>query len=493
MTAPPRWPGWRVCGAAFGLGAVAATGQAPWGMWFLALPAFAAIFVLVGRSGALAALFAGAGHFGLALSWIVEPFFVEPETHGWMAPFAVTGLAFGLALFWMAGLGLGRRFGAVGMALGLTLAEIARGVVLTGFPWALPGHVWIGTPVDQVAALAGANGLTLLTLAAAALPLAAPRAGTAAAAAILAAAAGFGLWRLDRPLPDRTVPVTVRLVQPNADQHLKWDADAAHRFFARALDLTRDGTAVDVAIWPETSMPYLLDEALGAVADIGRAGRGAPVMVGVQRSDGGGWRVWNALAVIGPDGRVQAVYDKHHLVPFGEYIPFGDLMFRLFGITAFAAQTGAGYSAGAGPAVIDLGPRLGRIAPLICYEAVFPAILRAMPERADWIVQVTNDAWFGTRTGPFQHFALARLRAVEQGLPLARSANTGITAMVDARGRVTAALPMGAPGALDTSLPAALPPTPYARWGEAPVWLLLAGVAAALALRRRLDAPRPPA
>lgn len=489
MIPRPLWPGWRACGMAFGLGAVAATGQAPWGYWFLALPAFAALFLLVLRLGAgvWAGLFFGAGHFGLAMSWIVEPFLIQPEIHGWIAPFALAGLAFGLGLFWAAALGLGRPFGALGMALAMSLAEMARGVVLTGLPWALPGHVWIGTPLDQVAALAGGNGLTLLTLVAAALPVAAPRAGSLATAALLAAAAGFGLWRLDRPLPERAEALTLRLVQPNAAQHLKWDPEHAQRIFARALELTAGAAPADAVVWPETSVPYLLDRAPEALRRIGAAGGGAVVLVGIQRTDGG-WRGWNSLAAIAPDGAVAAVYDKHHLVPFGEYMPFGDLAYDLFGLSAFAAQEGNGYSAGPGPRLMDLGPPLGRVAPVICYEAVFPGILNAMPGRADWIVQVTNDAWFGTLTGPHQHFAIARLRAIEQGLPLARAANTGITGMIDARGRVTAVLPMGAEGALDAALPPALPPTPYARWGEAPVWLLLAGLAAGLALRRRLDA-----
>ena len=194
--------------------------------------------------------------------------------------------------------------------------------------------------------------------------------------------------------------------------------------------------------------------------------------------------------MVGAGGAVTAIYDKHHLVPFGEYIPFGDLVFRLTGIAAFAAQEGFGYSAGTGPAVLDLGPRLGRALPLICYEAVFPGILRAAPARADWILQITNDAWFGTLTGPWQHYALARLRATEQGLPLVRVANTGVTAVVDAHGRAVVAMGLGRRGFLDARLPAALPPTPYARLGEWPLGgVLLAGFAGLLLWRRRPARP----
>ncbi|MDZ4096473.1 MAG: apolipoprotein N-acyltransferase, partial [Paracoccaceae bacterium] len=196
-----------------------------------------------------------------------------------------------------------------------------------------------------------------------------------------------------------------------------------------------------------------------------------------------GMRGYNSMAVIGAGGATMALYDKHHLVPFGEYMPFGDLAADVFGLKAFAAQTGNGYSAGPRAAVLDLGPRLGRVLPLICYEAVFPQDLRAAPTRADWILQITNDAWFGTLTGPYQHLAQARLRAIEQGLPLVRVANTGVSAVIDARGRIVAQIPLGQAAYLDAALPGALTAPPYARWGEGPVLLMLAAFALALLTR----------
>jgi apolipoprotein N-acyltransferase len=217
----------------------------------------------------------------------------------------------------------------------------------------------------------------------------------------------------------------------------------------------------------------MLEYAPSVATMITEASGGRPVATGIQREEAG--RFFNSLLVLEGDGRQRASYDKHHLVPFGEYIPFGDLAFRWFGISAFAAQSGATYSAGPSPAVLDLGA-LGKVLPLICYEAVFPRLVNAAPVRADWMLQITNDAWFGVRTGPFQHFDQARLRAVEQGLPLVRVANTGITAVVDARGRVVAALPFGTMGVLDAAVPGALPPTPYARFGDLPFGLLLLGL-----------------
>lgn len=489
MTRPPV----RDLALAFGLGLLAASGQASLGAWYLALPAFAGITALVARAkGAGAAAWlgwlAGAGHFAGALNWIVEPFLIDIARHGWMAPFALLLLAFGLALFWAAAgwaagrlvPGQGRR--ALTFAICLTLAEMARGHVLTGFPWALPGHVWIDTPVAQGAAWGGAYGLTLVTLLAAALPVAARGRGLAGAAVLLALLWGGGLWRLAQPVPPVT-GLTLRLVQPNAEQHLKWDPDQARRLF----DLQRDYTAArprpDLVIWPETALPYLFEEGTGAVAALAKAAQGVPVAMGVQRLDGPA--AFNSLAVIGPGGRLTGLYDKQHLVPFGEYVPFGDLANRVFGLRAFAAREGYGYAAGGGARLIDLGPRLGRVLPLICYEAVFPQDIRRAGERPDWLLQVTNDAWFGTVSGPFQHAALARLRAIEQGLPLVRVANTGVTAIWDAQGRETARLDFGVAAYLDAGLPGALPPTPYARWGEWPVLVLLAGLCAALVTGRR--------
>lgn len=504
--APRRggWPGWPIAGAAFGLGAVIATGQAPWGFWYLALPALAAATALVARApsargAAWAGLFAGAGHFGLALFWIVEPFLIDAARHGWMAPFALVLMGFGLALFWAAAAAGAQRLGrglaarAAAFAVLLTAAEIARGYLFTGFPWAQPGHVWIGTPVDQVAALAGPHALTLLIAGLAALAVAAPRAGTATALAVLAAVWAAGAARLAQPLPVQADAPMLRLVQPNAEQALKWEDALAHAHFDRLLDLTAAAPVAgqpvaDLTIWPETAVPYLLDQAPGALREISMAAENRAVVTGIQRTQG--WRGWNSMAVLGPEGTVTAIYDKHHLVPFGEYVPFGDLVFRLTGITAFAAQEGYGYTPGTGPAVLDLGPRLGRVLPLICYEAVFASIPRAAPGRADWILQITNDAWFGTLTGPWQHYAQARLRATEQGLPLIRVANTGVTAVVDAHGREVAAMGLGKRGFLDARLPGPLPPTPYARWGEWPVMLvLLAGFAGLLVWRRQPARP----
>ena len=494
-----RWagPGLRPLALAFGLGAGVALGQVPYGLWPVALVALVGLLAQLRAAGGggqafWLGLFAGAGHFALALNWIVQPFFVDPWRYGWMAPFALLFMAFGLGLFWAvaAGLAARARWPLVALVFALAGAEMLRSHVLTGFPWALIGHIWLGTRVEQTAALIGAQGMTLATLAAAALALARP---WPVKALVLPLAAGAVLWanaRLEL-IPGPAPGGVVRVVQPDIPQTLKWDPDEARATFATLLHLTLrppEGTPPVLAIWPETAVPYLLTAGQGAAAAIGDTG--VPVAAGIQRVDGDA--AWNSLALIGPGGSITQVYDKLHLVPFGEYVPFGDLAWRLFSLRAFAAQQGYGYSAGQTRQLIDPGPGLGPALPLICYEAIFPDEIAATP-RAGWILQVTNDAWFGTLTGPYQHFALARLRAIEQGLPLVRAANTGISAVVTATGQIApdtagnpALLPLGQAGVIDAALPGALPQPPYARWGDGPLAaLLLAGLGLALAGARR--------
>lgn len=471
-------------------GAAVALGQAPISAWYLAFPAL--IWAMsrmvrpVSAAGAgWAGLLVGAGYFGASLNWIVSPFLIDPVVYGWMAPFAVVLMAFGFGLFWAGAAAVAYRFPLRPLALAASLGavELVRGHIFTGFPWALVGHMWHGWPVVQTVALWGATGLTVVTLAAASLPLLHRWRGAVGAVALLLAGTGFGLWQLDQPEPAAR-EASLRLVQPNAEQHLKWDPDQARILFQRQLEFTSAGTPADLTIWPETAVPYLLEYSPEVAPIITGASGGNKVAIGIQRVEGD--RGWNSLRLLEGEGRVSATYDKFHLVPFGEYMPMGDLLQDWFGIGAFAAQVGNGYSPGNGPQVIDLGAALGKVLPLICYEAVFPQIARGAPERPDWMLQITNDAWFGTLTGPFQHFEQARLRAIEQGLPLIRVANTGVTAVIDARGRVVQSLPFGTAGYLDVAqVPGALAVTPYAAWGEGPVLLMLVALIGGSLLRRR--------
>lgn len=485
---------------AFVAGAVLAAGQPPvsWPVvLFLALPVL--LWLMDGARGGAGAFalgwWAGVGYFGFGLFWIVDPFLVEPEVFGWLAPIALFGMSAGLALFWGAAFAIAHRFWrpgwsrAVLLASAWTLVEALRGHALTGFPWALPAYAWIDTPVAQVLSLVGPYGLSFLTLLAGLLlgTLSPPAAGTAVA--LVALGWGFGAWRLAEPLPAREPAVIVRLVQPNMAQNQKWLPGKEEEFFRRHLALSAapadpmpaDPTPADpmpdVTIWSETAVAFILDQdPMAQAIAAGSVGPDGHLLLGIRRfEDTAEERRWfNSLAVLGPDGATRAVYDKARLVPFGEYIPLKGVAARL-GIPALTTLTRGGFSAGPGPKVIAV-PGVPAFLPLICYEAIFPAAAQAPGARPEWLVQVTNDAWFGEASGPYQHFAQARARAIEQGLPLARAANTGISAMVDPRGRVVAELGLGETGYLDAPLPAKLPLTMYSRIGNVPVILIVSTI-----------------
>jgi apolipoprotein N-acyltransferase len=474
----PAGGGWALGLGAAGLlplaGVGAALGQAPWDLWWIALPAWVVALAALGRARhpLLAGWLFGTAQFGWALSWLVEPFRVDPEATGWLAWPALGAAALGFGLLtgiavragrWIVPSGAAAPL-AVGACIGLM--ELARSYMLTGFPWALPGHALIGSPALPAAALGGAHGLGLAVLLGA---------GMVATRRAWAVGAGAALWGLPfafaaamppAPAAGPGAPV-VRLIQPNAPQHLKWEAAWIDVFFRRSLDLTAGPGAPALVVWPETTLPALLGRSEAARADIARA-TPAPVVLGAQRyGEDGAPR--NSLALL-VGGQAAAVIDKHHLVPFGEYLPF-PRAFATLGVGPLAATLAGTYRPGPGPVALEL-PGIGRALPMICYEAIFPQYLRRI-ERPRLLLHLTNDAWFGTRIGPQQHLALARLRAAESGLPLLRAANTGVSAAIDARGRVLAALPLGKSGHLDAPLPAALPPTPYAATGDWPALALL--------------------
>ncbi|MDU8925990.1 apolipoprotein N-acyltransferase [Alisedimentitalea sp. MJ-SS2] len=481
-------------------GGLAALAHAPFYLWPLGLLGLTGMFALFrAASGPWPAFWigwaGGTGYFAVALFWIVEPFFVDLTRHGWMAPFALIFLSGGLALFWGAASTLAYRLGRrpSGWIMALTGAELLRSYLLTGFPWALIGYVWTPSPAAHYASLIGPHGLTMAALIVA---VTLWHLGTHARAKAMAMIALYGLLigggiLLGRsPEPALDAPL-IRMVQPNAPQHQKWDPDHVLRFFDRQLDYTaRPGASrpPDLIVWPETAIPWLLDGADLALQQITRAAGETPVVLGLRRLEQ--QRLFNALIVLGPDGKVDARYDKHHLVPFGEYFPMGDLAAK-FGIRGLAAGEGYGYSSGPGAQLISL-PGIGDALPLICYEAVFPQDVRAAPSRPRLLLQLTNDAWFGQFSGPFQHLQQAQMRAIEQGLPMLRVANTGVSAMIDAKGRITRHIPLGSAGFADVTLPRALPPTIYARVGDWPViGLVLIGLLACF-LRRRNTAHRTP-
>jgi apolipoprotein N-acyltransferase len=283
----------------------------------------------------------------------------------------------------------------------------------------------------------------------------------------------FGVSRL--AAPGAEVPgVKVRLVQPDVPQNEKYVRRYVGRNWQRLIDLSRKPGQVTHIIWPEAAPPFLLERSPVALDEIARLTAGGQSLItGSARAERSADKIsfYNALYIFGPGGKV-AVYDKFHLVPFGEYVPFAETLAHL-GISKLT-EGQEGFSAGDGPHVYHLSGAPD-VTPLICYEIIFPGAVT--PDvRPGWLVNVTDDSWFGPWAGPKQHLLIARARAIEEGLPVARAANTGISAMIDPYGRIISALPLDRVGVVDAALPRALAATPYARFGDMILAILLGGV-----------------
>ncbi len=480
-----RWP--RVA-ALLLLGLVVAFGMAPLDWWFVALPAWAVVLSILAtapslRAALVAALLVGVGYFGFTLRWLVAPFLVDAATWGWAAPFAVGLIALGEALFWVAGTMVARiiapgRLSA--LVLSLTLLEALRGYLFTGFPWGLIGHVLIPTPWAQIASFGGPHILTLLVLTVAAgfVWLAQQRWMGAVPAVLSIAAMPLLIPPADPIAVDAPI---IRIVQPNAPQDEKWDPARNLVFYDRMIAYSQAEPRPDLIVWPETAVPVLLDYAQPELEAISEAAQGTPLVTGINRSQNGLY--YNSLILLGRMGQVEQIYDKAHLVPFGEYVPLGEAL-RRFGIHGLATSEGGGFAKGPVPQpLIDL-PGIGKARALICYEGIFAEEI-ATWERPRLLMMITNDAWFGKGAGPTQHLMQARLRAIEQGLPMVRSANTGISAMIDAYGRIKAMIPLDDAGYVDAALPPAHAATPYVRWGDWPAMILVLIGMIAMAIHNR--------
>lgn len=507
--------GWRRLVLAVALGAALALTLAP----FYALPLLVPCFVGLAwmtdgcrrlRDVVLVHYAFGYGFIAVGCYWIGISFLVEADRFAWLLPLPVLGLPLFLALFTALGglvAGLlwapGWRRAAV-LALGWTVGEFVRGNVLTGFPWNLIGYVWGASDATmQGTAWLGPYGLGFATMLAATLPAAlgdrdaGPRRGlvaAAAAAGLVAALVVAGTWRLSGPAVADVPGVMLRLVQPGINQATKWQESERDKVLRRHLELTAGpgGEKATVVIWPETAVPFLLEyDPLRRQAIAASMPPGATALIGaVRRSPlDQPLRIWNSVYALDDRGEVLATYDKRHLVPFGEFMPLRPL-FALIHLDQLAVGS-LDFSRGEGSALVSL-PGLPAMRPLICYEGVFPDEVAVSGDaRAGLLLNVTNDGWFGDSSGPHQHFDMTRFRAVEQGLPLVRAANTGISAIVDPYGRVRTELPLGRVGVVDGPLPQALGQAPlYGRYGE---WLLLPWAVLGLACGdwRRRQPPKP--
>lgn len=507
--------GWRRRSIAFIAGAVSALAMAPFSAWPVLFLTFPVLVLLIdgiasrGWNGLIAAAdigwWFGFGYFLAGLYWLGYAFLVDAATFGWLLPFAVLGLPAILAIYTALGVVLARLLWQRGamrilaLAVCLTAMEWLRGHAFTGFPWNAFGYA-LTEPLAlaQAASVFGLWGLTFVAIAVCASPATLidqdakkrrPLLPFALAALTLAALAGFGAVRLMLTPTQLVDGVHLRIMQPNLQQDVRFNYAAKQEVVERYLALSaRPGLdQVTHLIWPESPFPFFLTREADAFAQIAQ---GLPqntfLFTGAMRladpDNPAQSGVYNSIYVIDRQASIRAVYDKVHLVPFGEYLPFEDLLERI-GLQTLTEQRG-GFLAGDRHRLITV-PGAPSALPLICYEIIFPGELRSSEERPGWIVNVTNDGWFGNSSGPYQHLQQARVTAIEQGLPLVRAANTGISAVVDPVGRIVGSLPLASEGVLDAPLPRSISAPIYARFGDAPAAALVL-IAFVFAIRGRL-------
>ena len=493
--------GRRRYGLAFLLGAAAAAAMSPVDMVPLLAVAFPGLLWLDDGSTSAGATFRlgwvfGFGFFLAGLYWIAAALFVDLARFWWLVPFAAAGLPAGFAIYIafallttrlvVQRLQLSAAARVFVFAIAWSAAEWTRGHAFTGLPWNLVGYTWSGgfpgaIAMLQSVAVVGIYGLSFITVLAFSLLslLGSPRTapmhplrrwapGITAILLVTAPALGGAVRLASTPI-DLT-GTRLRLVQPSITESLKWQPAAAQDNFRRLIDLSRAPTTerLNAILWPEAATPFLLGRdrpARDAIAAV--VPKGGYVITGALRTDLPPAPIanfWNSIEAVNAHGDIVAHYDKAHLVPFGEYVPFR----KLLPIDKITPGT-TDLSAGPGPQTIAL-PGLPPFAPLVCYEAIFPGSIIDEDDRPAWILNVTNDAWYGRSSGPYQHFAIARTRAVEEDLPLIRVANNGISGVIDPVGRVLAHTGLDAIGYVDSALPTAGSRTPYARVGN---WMLL--------------------
>lgn len=499
-----RLTGWRRMLVAMGAGALGALAMPPFGLWPVLGISFPILILLLdGTRGPLrAGLKAAAGigwsfgfgYFLASLWWIGAAFLVEADVFAWLLPFAVLSMPAGLGLFTALGAMLARLIWSDGplrlfaFTVAFTSAEWLRGHVLTGFPWNTFGYAfgqWL--PLMQSAAVVGTYGLTffaLLLLATPVLALSGRRrdlAGIAMAALVITGASLWGSARL-AGTPTTFVPDTqLRIMQPALPQDQKFNYGRKAEILADYLALSAEATplhpdglkGVNVLIWPESALPFIYErEAWAAQTIAATLPRNVTLVTGAVRygapPPGQHSPFFNSVRVIDHAGNVLRSTDKSHLVPFGEYLPFQDFLESL-GLEQLTRVRG-GFSAAGALRPLEV-PGLPLAAPLVCYEIIFPGNVIPKGNRPHLLLNLTNDAWFGSTPGPYQHFEQARLRAVEEGLPLVRAANTGISAIVDPMGRIVALGPLGKRALVEGGLPQVLETVPIAAMHS--LWVLI--------------------
>jgi len=493
--------GWRRALAAFLAGALATLAQPPYDFFAVCLISFPVLVWLIDGAvdaadgiwlrralpAAVVGWWFGFGYFVAGLWWIGAALLIDAQNFAWALPLAVLGLPAFLAFFYALATLIARLFWSDGLgrifalALGFGIAEWLRAFVLTGFPWNAIGYAAMPVPLlmqsDAVVGLYGMNALAVFVFASPAL-LADKRhrrAGLVLALALVAAHVGFGFYRLHNAptIAEEAAGdgVRVRIVQPSIAQTAKWDNASRRTIFDKHIALTEappkpGEPKPSVIVWPETSIPYILTRTPEALARIGDTlSDGQVLLAGVVREEqqpGAAEPLYyNSIYAINDRGEITDAVDKVHLVPFGEYLPL-EKWLRGLGLQEVVEMPG-GFTMATRRHSLQVTDTLSFL-PLICYEAIFPSELAYSGKKASAILNVTNDAWYGDTPGPYQHFRQAQLRAVEQGLPLIRAANNGLSAVVDPYGRITDGLALDAVGVIDASLPSGVDPF----WGTPP-------------------------
>jgi apolipoprotein N-acyltransferase len=448
------------------------------------------------------------GYFVAGLYWIVYALGVDLTKFFWLVPFTLVGLPAILALFPAFAILLTHLSRTQGLAKCLFFSmlwvtfEWMRGHLLTGFPWNLIGYSWMAClSVVQSVSVIGVYGLSLITVLISTLPYAwflnsrkkAVRPLIAGILGVFLIMTVLGYWRLSDAHPFSSEGEVVRIVQPNIKQENKWNPSLTRNNFFRLIELSAlpSKKSIQYLIWPESAVPFFLDEnpdALKIIAE--NMSKETTLFTGAPRrqadSDGKMVKIWNSLLIVNPEGQVIETYDKAHLVPFGEYVPWRTYLPSWVSKVTYGSLD---YSSGAGLKTLAL-PQVKPFSPLICYEVIFPGKVVAKSEqRPMWILNLTNDGWYGYTSGPFQHAAIAQVRAIEEGIPLVRAANTGISLVVDPYGRQVASLGLEQTGVLDAVLPPALEEqTLYSRYGDKilVVMLLICGALSFICMRLRL-------
>jgi apolipoprotein N-acyltransferase len=473
--------GWRRSSVAFAAGAFAVLAQAPFDFFAACLVSFPVlVWLLDGAAGEpgrgalrrLAPAFNvgwwfGFGYFLAGLWWIGNAVLVDGQGFEWALPFAVLALPAVLALFYGLAAVLARllwtddigRVAAMAFAFGV--AEWLRATLFTGFPWNAIGYAAMPVPLlMQSVSMTGLFGMSALAVFVFSMPalLAGRRhraVGIVLVLALVAAHVAYGYFCLALPAPSPAKSLDVRIVQPTIDQSEKWDRTVRDRIFDHLIELSsappaKGAPRPELIVWPETAVPFLFTERPDALARLGQVlDKGQLLLTGAVRAEsaaGAGARFYNSVLAIDDSGEIVDAVDKLHLVPFGEYVPFQRVLGRL-GIDKLVELPGQ-FSAGTHRHAIKL-PGGALALPFVCYEIIFPGEGDREARGADVLVNVTNDAWFGNTPGPYQHFRQAEVRAVELGRPLIRAANNGISALVDAHGRVLDALSIDAVGVID--------------------------------------------